>query len=126
MKKKSRYQKTDYSSAKLLRRLEQEGLKRKRGILRIFLITVIVVAGINLCVGPFGTIEMVRMYQNKCLLEDKVRKLCVELSDLEWELRRIDSPDYLEKVAREKYYMKKPDEVIVKLPPNILQQNDPS
>jgi len=66
------------------------------------------------------------MSQKKSLLQDKIRRLSVELANLEWQARQLRDPFYIEKIAREKYWMKKPGEIIIKLPANLPLPDDAS
>jgi cell division protein FtsB len=123
---RKKYQEVDYAPANLLRRLKQESFQKRRSIIKAALAVIIVLAMIKLCVGPFGTIELVRMSQKKQLLQEKVIRLSTELANLEWEARQMKQPFYIEKLAREKYWMLKPGEIIIKLPPDLLRQNGSS
>jgi cell division protein FtsB len=125
-RKRKKYQKVDYAPANLLRRLKQESFQQRRSIIKAALAVIIVLAMVKLCVGPFGTIELIRMNQKKQLLQEKVIRLSTELANLEWEARQMKQPFYIEKLAREKYWMLKPGEIIIKLPPDLLRQNGPS
>ncbi len=125
-KTKRRYQKVDYAPANFLRRLRHDSFQKRRNIIKIALATLIVIVFTQLMVGPFGTLELIRMYQKKELLEERIHRLTTELANLEWEARRLDSPDYIEKIARERYYMLRPGEIIIKLPPQLLLQDEPS
>jgi cell division protein FtsB len=119
MKKRNgkKYQKVDYAPANFLRILKRESLKKRRGILRIVMITISIAVAVKLLVGPFGTIEMIRMSQKHRLLKANVTRLSTELANLEWEARQLTNPFYIEKLARERYWMLKPGEIIIKLPP---------
>jgi len=123
---RKKYQEVDYAPANLLRRLKQESFQKRRSIIKAALAVIIVLAMIKLCVGPFGTIELARMSQKKQLLQEKVIRLSTELANLEWEARQMKQPFYIEKLAREKYWMLKPGEIIIKLPPDLLRQNGSS
>ena len=126
MRSSRKYQKVDYAPANLLRRLKQDSFRRRRTILKIALAIIIFAVAIKLCVGPFGTIELIRMYQKKQLLGEKIMRLSTELANLEWEVKQLDNPYYLEKLARERNWMLKPGEIIIKLPADLLHQDGPS
>ena len=116
----------DYAPANLIRRLRQESFQKRRSIIKAALAVIVVLAMVKLCVGPFGTIELIRMNQKKQLLQEKIIRLSTELANLEWETTQMKQPFYIEKLAREKYWMLKPGEIIIKLPPELLRQNGPS
>ncbi len=121
-RKKRNYQNVDYAPANILRRLKQESFQKRRSILKIVAAVIIAAVSIKLLVGPFGTLELVRMYQKKRLLDDRIKYLSTELANLEWQTRQLSNPLYIEKLAREKYWMLKPGEIIIKLPQDLMQK----
>jgi len=125
-RKKKKYQKVDYAPANFLRRLKQESFKKRRALIKAALILLIVGVGVKLSVGPFGTLELIRMHQKHRMLENKIIHLSTELTNLEWQSMRLANPFYIEKLARERFYMLKPGEIIIKLPADFIQQDDPS
>ncbi len=125
-RKKRNYQNVDYAPANFLRRLKQESFQKRRNILKVVVSLIIIGVGIKLLVGPFGTLELMRTYQKKRMLDDRIKYLSAELANLEWQTRQLSNPLYIEKLAREKYWMLKPGEIIIKLPQDLLQRNDPS
>ncbi|MBD3217135.1 MAG: hypothetical protein GF310_02585 [candidate division Zixibacteria bacterium] len=125
-KKKKKYQGVDFAPGNLIRRLKLEGTKKRRGLIKALVLVVAVVVAVKLAVGPFGTLELIRMNQKKRLLEDKIQMLSADLTNLEWQVRQLSNPLYIEKLAREKYWMIKPGEIIIKLPSEQYRQNDPS
>ena len=120
-KKKRKYQKVDYAPANFLRNLKQESFKKRRSIIKAIVILLVVGVGIKLSVGPFGTLELIRMYQKHRMLDNKIKHLSTELTNLEWQSKRLSDPFYIEKLARERYYMLKPGEIIIKLPADLIQ-----
>src|SRR3972149_4301596 len=61
--------------------------------------------------GDFGFIRMMRLKQKKKNLELQFKKLQAEVLQLEREKNLLQSdPYYLEKIAREKYGLSRPDE----------------
>jgi len=127
MTRRSRkYQKVDYAPANLIRNLKQDSFRKRRTIFRFALAIIIFAVVIKLCVGPFGTIELIRMYQKKQLLGEKIMRLSTELANLEWEAKQLDNPHYIEKLARERYWMHKPGEIIIKLPADLLHRDGSS
>jgi cell division protein FtsB len=121
-RKKRNYQNVDYAPANILRRLKQESFQKRRSILKIVAAVIIAAVSIKLLVGPFGTLELVRMYQKKRMLDDRIKYLSTELANLEWQTRQLSNPLYIEKLAREKYWMLKPGEIIIKLPQDLMQK----
>ncbi|HDS00856.1 MAG TPA: hypothetical protein ENO22_08810 [candidate division Zixibacteria bacterium] len=124
--RRKKYQGVDYAPGNLIRRLKLENTKKRRGMIKALVLTVAVAVGVKLAVGPFGTLELIRMDQRKRILEDKIRLLSADLTNLEWQVRQLSNPLYIEKLAREKYWMVKPGEIIIKLPAESYQQDDPS
>jgi cell division protein FtsB len=114
--RKKKYQGVDYAPGNLVRRLKLENTKRRRGMVKALVLIVAVLVGVKLAVGPFGTLELIRMGQKKRILEDRIRILSAELTNLEWQVSQLSNPLYIEKLAREKYWMIKPGEIIIKLP----------
>ena len=124
--RKKKFQDVDFAPANLIRRLKQEGTKKRRGIIRAVVLIVLVAVGVKMAMGPFGSLELIRIYQKKCLLEDRIQMLSADLANMEWQVRQLSNPLYIEKLAREKFWMLKPGEIIIKLPSDSYQQNDPS
>lgn len=125
-KSRQKYQKADYAPANLLRHLKQESLRKRSSLIKLSVVIISVVLVVQLFIGPFGTIELIRKYQKARILEHKIQRLTAELADLEWQARQLDNPFYLEKLAREKYWMKRPGDIIIKLPPQPAKSNESS
>jgi cell division protein FtsB len=125
-KRKKKYQGVDFAPGNIVRRLKLESTKKRRGLIKALVLIIAAVVGVKLAVGPFGTLELIRMHQKKCILEDKIKMLSADLTNLEWQVRQLSNPLYIEKLAREKYWMIKPGEIIIKLPAQQERQNDPS
>lgn len=125
-KARRKYQKVDYAPANLLRHLKQESLRKRSSLIKISVGLIAVILVVQLCIGPFGTFELIRKYQKARMLRQKIHRLTGELASLQWQYRQLDNEFYLEKLAREQYWMKKPGEILIKLPHGIAGQNDPS
>jgi len=122
----NKYQKLDYAPANFLRNLRQETRRKRSSIIKIVVGILAIAITVQLCVGPFGSLELIRMYQKQRQLKDRITNLSIELADLEWQTRQLSNPLFIEKLARERYFMHRAGEIIIKLPPDLLQRNDPS
>ena len=66
--------------------------------------------------GQRGTIQMISFIKQKNDLENEIKILEAEKKQLEIEKDKIkNDPEYIEKIAREKYKMKKKDEKVYQI-----------
>jgi len=70
-----------------------------------------------LSLGKRGFIQQVRVWQNRRHLELEVQTLEERKMDLENECERLNDPDKIEEVAREKYGMAKKNETVYQIVP---------
>jgi cell division protein FtsB len=63
--------------------------------------------------GPRGTYQLFQFYTQKADLEQEIQNLQSKKAELEHLKKKIETdPAYIEKIAREKYKMKKKDEQV--------------
>jgi len=66
--------------------------------------------------GSRNAYQYLKAKNDKTVLEQEIRELELKKSELDSELTRLNSdPDYVEKIAREKYNMKKKGEKVYKV-----------
>ncbi len=66
--------------------------------------------------GSRNSYQYFKVQKDKAVLEDEIKQLQLKKSELDSELTRLNSdPDYIEKIAREKYNMKKKGEKVYKV-----------
>jgi len=70
-----------------------------------------------LSIGPRGFIQQIRVSQEKRKLEQEIQSLEVKKEELQEELEKLDDPEYVEKIAREKYGMAKKNEKVYRVVP---------
>ena len=105
MKKKRR-------SGRKITEIFQE-VSRKKRIRKIALSVVIIIIVIIFVSGSRGTYQLYKFNSRKAALEEQIETLEVEKQKLEKEKTSIeDDPAYIEKIAREKYKMKKKEEKV--------------
>jgi cell division protein FtsB len=91
-------------------------------------VSLLIVAGIVLLIlsttlGPNGLVEYMRLRQERDQLLRDQAALRVEVVDLEARLQALRSdPFALEKLARERYNMRRPDEQVILLVPDPLSR----
>jgi cell division protein FtsB len=92
----------------ILDRLKQK--KRKKQLLITLIVVVIIIFFVS---GSRGTYQLLHFVHQKRQLEQEINKLEVEKQELE-KLRdkAANDPNYIEKIAREKYKFKKKDEKV--------------
>lgn len=61
-------------------------------------------------------IEIYQKYQEKELLEKKLKILKEKEKKLKLDASKLQNPDYIARYAREKYYYSKDGEIILKIP----------
>jgi len=66
--------------------------------------------------GSRNAYQYLKVKKDKSLLEQEIQELQLKKTELDSELTRLNSdPDYVEKIAREKYNMKKKGEKVYKV-----------
>ncbi len=94
-------------------KLSSADRKFRQKLLRIVMIFLLVMFGYSLMSGTYGIPRIIKLELTKNSLEDSNRKLTAELLDAGRirELLTSDS-DYIEYIARTRFYMAKPNEII--------------
>ena len=91
-------------------------LNRKKRLKHILIFAVFLILLIFFATGQRGTIQMVSFMKQKQDLENEIKVLEEEKKQLEIEKEKIkNDPEYIEKIAREKYKMKKKDEKVYQI-----------
>lgn len=89
-------------------------LKKHSGLLTFALFLAVVIA--SFIFADRGTFNFYKAHSEKEALEEEIKKLEAKRDSLLIEQERLtNDPTYIEKVAREKYNMKKKDETVYKI-----------
>ncbi|KPK96430.1 hypothetical protein AMJ80_00160 [bacterium SM23_31] len=100
--------------------------RRKRSVKRLIILGILLLV---ICIYSFGDYGLYQYYQ----LNREEKRLQTELAQLELESKQLEmerqllqkqDPDYLERIAREKFGLVKPGEKIYKLTPIPLSGKD--
>jgi cell division protein FtsB len=84
--------------------------KRARNLIILVLFSLLLIFFAS---GPRGTYQLFHFYQQKTALEQEIKNLQLKKVELEYLKKKIENdPAYIEKIAREKYKMKKKDEQV--------------
>ena len=88
-------------------------LNRKKRLKKILIISAFAILVIFFATGQRGTIQFVSFSKQKSDLENEIKTLEEKNKQLKIEKEKIETdPAYIEKIAREKYKMKKKDEKV--------------
>ena len=88
----------------------------KKHVKYVIIAGVIVVLLIFYFTGPRGTIRLWRIMDKKQDLENEIKELETTKVELDSIKNRLENdPEYLEKIAREEYNMKKKGEKVIKI-----------
>lgn len=79
----------------------------------MFLLTLVLL----LSVGKRGFIQQIRVKYERKQLQKEIEVLEAEKKELEKEKENLNDPEYIEKVAREKYGMAKKNEKVYRVVP---------
>ena len=91
-------------------------LNRKKRLKNILILLAFIALLAFFATGQRGTIQLVSFIKQKQDLENDINSLETETKNLEIEKDNIkNDPDYIEKIAREKYKMKKKDEEVYQI-----------
>jgi cell division protein FtsB len=83
---------------------------------KIFIFSVIgIILFVFFLKGPRGTIEFFRTVQKKNELQEEIEHLKKTKAGLDSEKVKLNEDEYIEKIAREQYNMKKQGETIYKI-----------
>ena len=91
-------------------------LNRKKRTKKILILVVFTILLVFFATGQRGTIQFMSFTKQKYDLENEIRALEEENKHLQIEKDKIENdPEYIEKIAREKYKMKKKDEKVYQI-----------
>jgi cell division protein DivIC len=89
-------------------------IKRRSAIILFFLLLALV----YVLFDSHGLIQRIRLESDRSALEGKIRKLEQENASIEAEIEKLRTDDReIERIAREKYFMHRSDEKIIKVEP---------
>lgn len=89
---------------------------RKKRIKRIFFISILVLFILIFVSGQRGSYQLYKFTKQANELEQEIKKISAEINKLEKEKEQIiNDPAYIEKIAREKYKMKKEGEEVYQI-----------
>ena len=92
----------------LLQELDRKKHTRQLLWAGVFLIILLFIAS-----GPRGTVQLLKFVSQKQQLEEEIKGLEAKKKELQALREKIEhDPEYLEKIAREKYKMRKKDEKV--------------
>jgi len=96
-------------------RKQENRWPRVRGkIVLFFLVAIFLALGYNLAMGKYGFVNMLQIEQQIANLKTQEVKLNAELVDLEVKRERLKSDTlYIEKLARERYQLRRQDETVI-------------
>lgn len=88
-------------------------IARKKRIRHIIFFAILTIIAVIFMTGSRGTYQLYKFHKQKQDLEIEVKMLEKEKQELEKVKDKIENdPEYIEKVAREKYKMKKKEEKV--------------
>lgn len=94
-------------------KLSSADRKLRQKLLKIVMISLLVMFGFSLMNGTYGIPRIIKLELTKNSLEDSNRKLTAELLDaVRVRELLISDPDYIEYIARTRFYMARPNEII--------------
>ena len=102
-------------SGRKISEIMQQIARKKRIRQVVFLALLLIVASIFIT-GSRGTFQLYKFSMQKQDLENEIKILESEKNKLEEMKKKIETdPDYIEKIAREKYKMKKKEEKVYEI-----------
>lgn len=88
-------------------------LNRKKRTRNLILLVLFGLLLVFFASGPRGTYQLVQFYKQKADLQQEIENLQLKKAELEQLKKKIETdPAYIEKIAREKYKMRKKDEQV--------------
>ena len=91
-------------------------ISRKKRMKTITLSAILIIIVLIFVTGSRGTYKLYKFNRQKADLEKQIERLEQEQTDLDKEKQKLESdPDYIEKIAREKYKMKKKEEKVYEI-----------
>ena len=98
-----------------MRRNKRKNPKKHKGKI-IFLCFMFIVSSIIITINEFGLIKLIRLKKNKNDLQHDIYILTEQQKKINKEITEIQTnPEYVEKIAREKFMMAKPGEKIFRV-----------
>ena len=100
------------------RRITQimEQISHKKRVRQLTLIAILIIIVLIFSTGSRGTYQFYKFNEKKADLEEEIEKLESQKKDLEKVKLKIENdPAYIEKIAREKYKMKKKEEKVYEI-----------
>ena len=93
-----------------------QGIARKKRIRQLVFITILILVATVFITGSRGTLQLYKFNKQKQDLEKEIETLEGDKSKLEKIKSNLENdPEYIEKVAREKYKMKKKEEKVYEI-----------
>jgi cell division protein FtsB len=93
-----------------------QDLNRKKRTRQLIWLGILIIVLLFIASGPRGTVQLVTFMNQKQDLEEEIRGLEAKKKELEALKEKIEKdPDYIEKIAREKYKMRKKDEKVYQI-----------
>lgn len=91
-------------------------ISRKKRIRKLVFFVVLIIVAFIFLTGSRGTYQLYKFSKQKHDLENEIKILNKEKSELQQMKSKIETdPDYIEKIAREKYKMKKKEEKVYEI-----------
>ena len=91
-------------------------IARKKRIRQVAFLTILIIVASIFITGSRGTFQLYKFSMQKQDLENEIEILEAEKTKLEEIKTKIETdPDYIEKIAREKYKMKKKEEKVYEI-----------
>ena len=91
-------------------------ISRKKRIRQFAFLTILIIVASIFITGSRGTFQLYKFSKQKQDLEQEIEALETEKTKLEEMKTKIETdPEYIEKVAREKYKMKKKEEKVYEI-----------
>lgn len=91
-------------------------IARKKRIRQIAFLTILILVATIFITGSRGTLQLYKFNKQKQDLENEIESLETEKTKLEKMKSSLESdPEYIEKIAREKYKMKKKEEKVYEI-----------
>jgi cell division protein FtsL len=91
-------------------------MARKKRIRQIAFLTILILVATIFITGSRGTFQLYKFNKQKQDLENEIESLQTEKTKLEKMKSNLESdPEYIEKIAREKYKMKKKEEKVYEI-----------
>lgn len=91
-------------------------MKKRPKVLIIFMSIFLLYFGYTMVTQQ---IKLLELSKEKKAYEEQIEKRKMEIDSLKKQLEEVQSPSYIEKIAREKLKMVRPDEIIFILEDNI-------